>query len=47
MGKDWERKQREKLVQKQKDKIAELQHEVATAQPLPPKPEPPQNTDNL
>ena len=34
MGKDWERKQREKLVLKQKQKIAELQKEIETDFPL-------------
>ncbi|MRI01576.1 hypothetical protein GH721_13615 [Kriegella sp. EG-1] len=34
MGKDWERKQREKLVAKQKAKIAELQKEIETDFPL-------------
>lgn len=33
MGKDWERKQREKLVAKQKQKIAELQKEIETEFP--------------
>lgn len=30
MGKDWERKQRERLVAKQKKRIAELQKEIET-----------------
>lgn len=34
MGKDWERQQREKLVLKQKQKIAELQKEIETDFPL-------------
>lgn len=34
MGKDWERQQREKLVLKQKEKIAELQKEIETDFPL-------------
>ena len=34
MGRDWERKQREKLVLKQKQKIAELQKEIETDFPL-------------
>ena len=34
MGLDWEREQREKLVQKQKQKIAELQKEIETEFPL-------------
>ena len=34
MGKDWERAQREKLVQKQKQKIAELRKEIETDVPL-------------
>ncbi|EAR00860.1 2TM domain-containing protein [Maribacter sp. HTCC2170] len=34
MGKDWERKQREKLVLKQKDRIAEIQKEIETDFPL-------------
>lgn len=34
MGLDWERTQREKLVQKQKQKIAELQKEIETEFPL-------------
>ena len=34
MGKDWEREQREKLVMKQKEKIAELQKEIETDFPL-------------
>ncbi|MFK7812136.1 MAG: 2TM domain-containing protein [Maribacter sp.] len=34
MGKDWERSQREKLVAKQKAKIAELQKEIETDFPL-------------
>ncbi|MEO9894447.1 2TM domain-containing protein [Aurantibacter sp.] len=34
MGKDWERKQREKLVAKQKARIAELQKEIETDFPL-------------
>ncbi|MEO0526100.1 MAG: 2TM domain-containing protein [Bacteroidota bacterium] len=34
MGKDWERKQREKLVLKQKQRIAELQKEINTDFPL-------------
>ncbi len=34
MGKDWERKQREKLVTKQKAKISELQKEIETNFPI-------------
>lgn len=34
MGKDWERKEREKLVVKQKQRIAELQKEIETDFPL-------------
>ena len=34
MGKDWERNQREKLVIKQKEKIADLQKEIETDFPL-------------
>jgi cell division protein FtsL len=34
MGLDWEREQREKLVQKQKQKITELQKEIETEFPL-------------
>jgi amino acid permease len=34
MGKDWERQQREKLVLKQKQKIAEIQKEIETDFPL-------------
>ncbi|WP_394975368.1 2TM domain-containing protein [uncultured Croceitalea sp.] len=34
MGKDWERKQREKLVAKQKAKISELQKEIETNFPI-------------
>ena len=34
MGKDWERKQREKLVKKQKDRILELQKEIETDFPI-------------
>lgn len=34
MGKDWERRQREKLVAKQKERIAELQKEIETDFPL-------------
>ncbi|WP_343487582.1 2TM domain-containing protein [Allomuricauda sp. d1] len=34
MGKDWERQQREKLVAKQKQRIAELQKEIETDFPL-------------
>jgi uncharacterized membrane protein YvlD (DUF360 family) len=34
MGKDWERQQREKLVLKQKEKIAALQKEIETDFPL-------------
>ena len=34
MGKDWERAQREKLVVKQKQRIAELQKEIETDFPL-------------
>lgn len=34
IGKDWERKEREKLVVKQKQRIAELQKEIETDFPL-------------
>ena len=34
MGKDWERNQREKLVAKQKQRIAELQKEIETDFPI-------------
>lgn len=34
MGKDWERLQREKLVLKQKERIAEIQKEIETDFPL-------------
>lgn len=34
IGKDWERKQREKLVLKQKERIAELQKEIDTDFPI-------------
>jgi len=34
MGKDWERKQREKLVLKQKQRISEMQKEIETEFPL-------------
>ncbi|MGB5819633.1 MAG: 2TM domain-containing protein [Saonia sp.] len=34
MGKEWERQQREKLVLKQKQRIAELQKEIETDFPL-------------
>ncbi len=34
MGKDWERQQREKLVLKQKQRIAEIQKEIETDFPL-------------
>ena len=34
MGKEWERKQRELLVKKQKDRISELQKEIETEFPL-------------
>ena len=34
LGKDWERKQREKLVKKQRDRIAEIQKEIETDFPL-------------
>jgi len=34
MGKDWERKQRENLVAKQKQRINELQKEIETEFPL-------------
>ncbi|MBM1108175.1 2TM domain-containing protein [Aurantibacter crassamenti] len=34
MGKDWERSQREKLVAKQKERIAALQKEIETDFPL-------------
>nr|WP_079513365.1 2TM domain-containing protein [Maribacter arcticus] len=31
MGKDWERLQRERLVQKQKNRISEIEHEIDSA----------------
>ena len=34
MGKDWERLQRERLVQKQKQRIAEIQKEIETDFPI-------------
>lgn len=34
MGKDWERRQREKLVAKQKQRIAELQKDIETDFPI-------------
>lgn len=34
MGKDWERQQREKLVRKQKERIADIQKEITTDFPL-------------
>lgn len=34
MGKEWERKQREKLVLKQKNRITEIQKEIETEFPL-------------
>ncbi|MEX0316292.1 MAG: 2TM domain-containing protein [Allomuricauda sp.] len=34
MGKDWERLQREKLVQRQKQRISELQKEIETDFPI-------------
>lgn len=34
MGRDWERKQREKLVQKQKKRIAEMQKKIETDFPM-------------
>ncbi|WP_405383918.1 2TM domain-containing protein [Maribacter sp. LLG6340-A2] len=34
MGKEWERSQREKLVQKQKDRINELEKELDSTPPL-------------
>ena len=34
MGAEWERKQREKLVTKQREKIAEIQKEIETEFPL-------------
>lgn len=34
MGKDWERRQREKLVLKQRERIAEIQKEIETDFPL-------------
>ncbi|TMU51020.1 2TM domain-containing protein [Flagellimonas algicola] len=34
MGKDWERKQREKLVNQQKQRILEIQKEIETEFPL-------------
>ncbi len=35
MGQDWERKQRERLVAKQQERIATLQQEVAGDMPVP------------
>ncbi|CAN5323628.1 hypothetical protein BH23BAC2_BH23BAC2_04610 [soil metagenome] len=37
MGKDWEQKQMEKLVKKQRDRIEELDRKVQQQHPLPPK----------
>jgi len=37
MGKEWEQRQLEKLVKKQKDRIAELQQQVDREYPLTPK----------
>lgn len=34
MGKEWERRQREKLVHKQRERIAEIQKEIETDFPL-------------
>lgn len=34
MGQDWERSQRERLVQKQKERIAEIQKEIETEFPM-------------
>ena len=34
MGKDWERSQREKLVKKQKERIANIQKEIETEFPI-------------
>ncbi|MFT4831204.1 MAG: hypothetical protein ACI815_000848 [Psychroserpens sp.] len=34
MGRDWERRQREKLVEKQKQRIAEFQKEIETEFPI-------------
>ncbi len=34
LGRDWERRQREKLVRKQKEKIAQIQKEIETSFPL-------------
>jgi uncharacterized protein YhhL (DUF1145 family) len=36
MGRDWERQQREKLVARQKARIAVIQKEIEMAHPLPP-----------
>ncbi|QBA63367.1 2TM domain-containing protein [Muriicola soli] len=38
MGRDWERKQRERLVLRQKEKIANLRKQVEKEFPLPPAP---------
>lgn len=35
MGKDWERKQREKLLRKQQERIKKLEEEIARTHPLP------------
>ena len=35
LGKEWEQKQREKLVARQKERIAELQREIDAVLPLP------------
>jgi len=51
MGKEWEQKQLERLVKKQKDRIAELQQKVEREHPLPNRNETPTTTpsrkDNL
>lgn len=38
MDKNWERQQREKLLARQKARIAAIQKEIETAHPLPPNP---------
>lgn len=43
MGQEWERSQREKLIARQKKKIAEIQSEIEKEYPLP---DPKKNTGN-
>jgi magnesium-transporting ATPase (P-type) len=47
MGKEWEQKQLEKLVAKQKERIAELQQKVDRDYPLSKEPEKPIITDSI